>query len=914
MDTFIQYALLGLGIGSLYSLASQGLLLVYRGSGVLNFAQGAIGMAGAFVAWDVQTQAGMPYLPAVVVGVGVSASIGVLAHVLVMRPLRHAAPLARIVATLGILVTLQAIIALRYGTSVTIVASSLPTDPIELFGDVSIGTDRVILLGLAVAFTVALWAMYRFTLFGLATSATAENERAARAVGLSPDLVATCNWALGSGLAGLAAILIAPIVQLQVTTMTTLVLAAMAAALVAGFKSFPIALGAGIVIGVAQTVLQRYVSVPGLAPSVPFLVIIVMLVVTGRSLPLRDFFLQRLPSVGTGRVRPGWVLAGVGVCVVLIAVLPDYWQQSFSVTFGTALILLSIVVLTGYTGQISLAQYVIGGIGAYVAGRLVATQGWPFELALPASVIVTVPIGILIALPALRTRGINLAIVTLGLGTAIELMVFNNGALTGGDAGTPVGSPSLFGLDLDPIVHPARYAVFALAAFVVAALIVANLRRGRSGRRLIAVRTNERAAAALGISVPATKLYGFAVASGIAALGGVVIGFGNQVILYQQFTTITSITDVGWAVIGGIGYVMGPVLGAILAPGAVGTPLGNAIFSGIEEYIPLIGGVLILLIILGNQDGQVSEISKLGRRLRSKRAERDAPPIELPAERRERVPARSLEVRDLTVRFGGVLALDTLSLEVLPGSVVGLIGPNGAGKTTAIDAMTGFVAPSAGTITLDADDISGHSAARRARAGVSRSFQSLELFEDMTVLENLLTASDRRDRASYLRDLVAPHADPLPGEVVAAIREFGLESALNTRVEDLPYGQRRLLAIARAVATRPSILLLDEPAAGLSGVESIELARLVRRLADEWGMGVLLVEHNMDFVMTVCDRLVVLDFGRTIAHGSPEVIRNDPAVVAAYLGVAEDDAAGPSVTGNGHVLLLTASPEREDVR
>lgn len=195
---------------------------------------------------------------------------------------------------------------------------------------------------------------------------------------------------------------------------------------------------------------------------------------------------------------------------------------------------------------------------------------------------------------------------------------------------------------------------------------------------------------------------------------------------------------------------------------------------------------------------------------------------------------------------------------------------------------------------------------------MSRSFQSLELFEDMTVLENLLTASDSRDRASYLADLVAPHADPLPGEVVAAVREFGLESALNTRVEDLPYGQRRLLAIARAVATRPSILLLDEPAAGLSGAEALELAHLVRRLADEWGMGVLLVEHNMDFVMTVCDHIAVLDFGRTIAHGSPEVIRADPAVVAAYLGVAEDDAAA-SPTGNGQALSPTGV-QREDVR
>jgi sulfate-transporting ATPase len=205
--------------------------------------------------------------------------------------------------------------------------------------------------------------------------------------------------------------------------------------------------------------------------------------------------------------------------------------------------------------------------------------------------------------------------------------------------------------------------------------------------------------------------------------------------------------------------------------------------------------------------------------------------------------------------------------------------------------VTGFTKMAGGGLHLDGEDITGWSATRRARNGLGRSFQSLELFEDSTVLDNLRVASDPRDTRSYFQDLVWPVNPPLPGEVMSAIREFGLEEDLDRNVEDLSYGKRRLLAIARAVATQPSVLLLDEPAAGLGDAETAELARLVRRLADDWGMAILLVEHDMTFVMSVCDDLVVLDFGKQIAAGPPAVVRRDPRVISAYLGVDEDEVA-----------------------
>jgi ABC-type branched-subunit amino acid transport system ATPase component/ABC-type branched-subunit amino acid transport system permease subunit len=901
VNEVVRFALLGLGVGALYAFASQGLIVIFRGTGVLNFSLGATGIAGVFLQYELQYEHGHNFWVASFFGILLSVTLGVLTHWVVLRPLqrKRASNLIQLLATLGVLVTVQAGVVIRYGSKPRQVPSMLPVNRVTLYGDVSITVDRLILLAIGSAAAFVLWFVYRSSKFGIETEAVSESERSAAAVGVSPNKIAVLNWGLGSAAACIGGILVVPVMTLQVTAMTSLVLAALAAALVADFKSFPIATLAGYVIGMGQTLIGRFWDQQGAGQSLPFVIIIVMLVVKGRSIPTRDHYLRRLPAIGNGRMSWDWTIFLAGAIVFLMLTKDTKWIDALTVTLCAAIVLLSIVVVTGYAGQLSLAQYAMAGFGAWVAGRLVAVYQIPFLLGLAAGIAAAVPLGMIFALPAVRTRGINLAIVTLGLGTAIELMLFNNGNYTGGIHGTPVGNPSLFGFEISSIRYPARYGIFVLGMALLAVVLVANVRRGRSGRRLIAVRTNERAAASLGINIVAAKLFAFAFASALAALGGILLAFRLTSVSYQSFTNFTSITYAGLSLVGGVGHLLGAFVGAMMATAGFNQEVMESTWSGVGEYVQLISGIAILLVVLYNPDGVAAEWARTHRTLKRTKKFGESYFIKLAdvsekveAGDYQRVDPKQLIVEDLTVRYGSVTAVDHVGFTIEPGTICGLIGPNGAGKTSLIDALTGFTSTAEGRVRVGDVDITSMGATGRVQSGMARSFQSLELFDDTTVFENLSVAADPQNIGAYFRDLVWPVLPKFGPEVVRAIEEFKLDEDLHREVSDLSYGQRRLLAIARSVAMHPSVLLLDEPAAGLSSVESAELARVVRRLADEWGMSILLVEHDMNFVMGVCDKVVVIDFGVKIAEGTPSEVRNDQAVIAAYLGQQTDEDLG----------------------
>ena len=904
MDQFSLFLLLGLGAGGAYALLGLGAVLIYRSSGIVNFAQGAYAAVGAIIYYELQGH--LPTVIVVFAAIAATALAGAVTQLLIMRPLRNASPIARVVATLAILAAILQYGVEQWGQGAPFVTGFLPSGRVTLWGNVAIGEDRIIILACTVALTAALWAVYKFTRFGMATTAVAHSEQSIAALGWSPARLSMANWALGGALAGLAGVLLVPITGLDVNVLSLSVVSALAAALLGGFVSFPYVLVGGLLIGILESETTGYVTAPGWPDVVPFAVLIVVLVIRGKPLPSRSHLADRLPRIGTGRLRLGWTGIGLAIVTVTLLVFTASWAQAVLASATLGLICLSLVVVTGYCGQLSLAQYALAGVGALIAARSNQVWGLPFPVAVIFGAVATIPIGIIVALPAIRARGVSLAVATLGLATIITDLILSNPSYTGGFlTGTVVHSPTLFGWSVDPTVHPLRYIGLVTIIFVAAAIGVANLRRGRIGRSLIAVRDNERAAASLGLGVVSSKLYAFGVGALLAALGGALIAFEHPNVDFTAFPVLSSVTIVLTSVIGGIGFASGAAIGGVNASGGVAEEVINHAFLVTNWFIIISSGVL-LLVLMVQPEGAAYRIgidaSRLGRRLTRKRSAtraakaRAAVARPAPTGERRRVTPRTLEVRDLRVVFGGVVALSGVDLDVGPGEVVGLIGPNGAGKTTFIDAVTGFV-PYTGNVRLGGKPMDQLTAARRARAGLTRSFQSLELFEDLTVLDNLRVATDRRDPMSWLTAPLIPGADPMSDAGAAAARDFRLSEILSQLPEDLSYAQRRLVGIARTVATRPSVLLLDEPAAGLDDWSTAELSRLIRALADEWGMGILLIEHDVKMVLGTCDRVAVLQFGQRIAAGTPAEVRADPAVISAYLG--RDEAAdGEALAGD----------------
>lgn len=911
MKDFIQFAVLGLGAGAGYAILAEGIVLIYRGSGILNLAQGAIAMFCAYVFFHI-TGSGWPIGVAWVVSLACGGALGAAMQLAVMRPLRGRPPLLRTIATLGALITLQSTAVIIWGPTLQLVSPVLPQVHWVVFG-ITVTSDGMILLGVAILMTVLGWWLPRRTNFGRATLALAESERSVAALGWSPDMLATGNWVIGGLMAAVAGILITPYIGgLSTINLTLIVIAGLAAALVGGLYSLPWTLVGALGIGIGLAVVPQYWHAQASGQVVPFLVIVLLLVVRGKSLPTRGQGSESLPGLGSGRVHP-WAAIGVAAAVFALVWLAFGHNatllDAIVISGIGAILVLSLVFILGYSGQLSLAPYGLAGIAALIAGRL-SQDGWAFLTAGAVAVLITLALGSLVAIPALRTRGITLAIVTLGLGLVATEVIFTNPTFNNGITGVKIGSTDIFGFQISEATHPLRYAILVLVLLALLATMVANVRRGRVGRRLIAMRANERAAAALGLNVFELKAYAFAISSGIAAVAGVLMAYTYAAVIFQVFTPLNSIQILAFTVIGGIGYVSGTIPGAILVAGGIGGFIFQVLVGdSLTNWLTLLGGVGVIVNLRVAPDGlaklnadlltsQWNRLKQLGGRTRKPSSEGESLGAGEGEERhsvvlltggREVLP-KTLEVRDLTVRFGGVTAVDGVSFVVQPGTVVGLIGPNGAGKTTVIDAVTGFVRPTSGQVLLSGQDITRWPVHRRVRGGLSRSFQSLELFDDLSVEDNIRAASDPRDRGAYITGLAWSRSTPLPPAASLAVSEFGLEQCLRDRARDLPQGQRRLLAAARAVAVEPSMLLLDEPGAGLGEELTPELVRLVRRLAEERRMAVLLVEHDMSFVMSACDRIVVLDFGRKIAEGTPQEVRTDPAVVASYLG--ETSTAG----------------------
>jgi ABC-type branched-subunit amino acid transport system ATPase component/branched-subunit amino acid ABC-type transport system permease component len=910
---FLQLALTGLAVSASYAMLSQSIVVVYRGTGVPNFAAGAVGMFGGYVFYDLWPGTGVPWPIALIAALLSCAAIGVAMHLVVMRRLRTASTATKVIATLGLMTLLSALADQYFAPygAVRAVPTFLGTGLLHLSGQLSVSSEQLWLVALSVLLTVGLVVLQRRTRFGLATSAVCENEAVAAGMGWSPDFIAAANWAIGGAVSGLAIILLAPIAGMSPTDLTLLVVPALCAALIGRFDSVVLALVGAFVLGIGESEVGLVTSAPGWSEAAPLILIIILLLVRGEGRGDRSEVPQRLASAGSGRVGIAAGVCAVAAAVALL-VLPVGWLGAVTATLLLSIGLLSMVVLTGYAGQLSLAQYGLAGVSAYAVALLSARFGVPIWLAIVLAVVVTVCLGMIVAAPALRSRGVTLAIATLSLVVVIEDLLLtspNAAAWLGYNTIPPL---SIFGLSLNPLQHPRSFGLFILVVFVLASLVVTNLRRGAMGRRLLAIRANPQAAASIGISPTSAKMYAFAVAGGLAAVCGALTEAQFSYPDFSLFSTSSSITLVLQATLGGIGWIAGALTGGLAAAGGVADKALGLVISP-SNWLDVITAGIFLLVIVQSPDGavpmQVQQMRWLAARWKGSIG-RDRPAggaAHLPGWRRRSSSADAftrsvklgriltgrkepvaLEVENLTVIFGSVRAVDGVSLSVRPGEVVGLIGPNGAGKSTFIDAVCGYIQPAAGHVTLGGREIGRLRPARRAKLGLVRAFQHLELFEDMTVGENLLTASERPHWWRGVADLVWPGTAITTEAARLAADAFGLWEFASRTPRTLDHGRRRLLGVARAFAADPAIVLLDEPAAGLDARERREFAGLLRTVASEWRIGVLLVEHDVNLVFGVCDRVVALVNGTVVAEGVPEEVRRNDSVRTAYLGRAAE--------------------------
>ena len=897
-DATLRFALLGAATGALTALVALSIVIVHRVSGVLNFSAGALGAIGAFVCYSLRDERGWPPVAALLAGLGVGTLLGLVTYA-VMALLRESSLLSRLIATLALMSVAGSAMTLIWSNQLSQPEPLLPSRAVTLSGDLRIGQDRLMLIGLALLLAVVLGLVYRRTLFGLATSAVSENRRVAAAARWSPSRIELVNYVIAGFLSALAAILLAPILTLNAAILSLAVLPALAAALVGRFSSFTVTVGAALAIGVLQSEIALFqpdiagylgvsdVSLTGLAQAVPLLIILVVTVLSGRRRPDRGETVARLPLPGTGRVA--WVpVVAVGILGALLIATAETYADAFITTLGMGIIVASVVVVSGYAGQLSLCQLTLAGFGAWTAARSANSFDLGFVPAILIGVAAAVAVGVVVALPAIRTRGVTLAVATLALALVFSALIFQNPSMTGGFEGIVVDNHRIAGVDFDPLAYPQRYAGLLLVALIVVSLLVANLRRGATGRRMIAVRSNERAASALGVGVIGVKLYTFAVGSGIAALGGILLAFRQPNVQFLTFDVFGSILLVEYAVLGGLGWISGAAAGATAAPGGVGSHLLTNVLPDLDNvaaWLAIASGGGVIHLLRQAPDGMGSIVWRATNRLRRpRRPEREGATVPSDSDAPSAPMGLALELEDVTVRFGGITAVDDVSFVASPGQVVGLIGPNGAGKTTLLDVITGFARPSSGRVLLGDTDISSWSPEKRARAGIARSWQALELFDELTVRENLLVAAEARTRRRYVRDLLWPRPSVLSPSAVALVDDLGLRSVLDERPRSLPHGVAKLVGIARAIIATPGIVLLDEPAAGLDHNETRELADVIRRIADRHETTVVVIEHDMNLILNTCDRIVVLDFGRKIGDGVPEEIRNDEAVVRAYLG------------------------------
>ena len=917
----------GVVAGLVYGLLAMGIVLVHRATRVINFAVGNLGMVGAGLFVLMTVQYGVPYWLALATGLLVGTLYGVVVEVAIVRRLARAPRVIVLVATIGIAQLSLAILGAYPDIDVRGARFPLAVGSVHRILDVRITGAQLMILVVVPAVAAALgWFLTRTTL-GRTVKASASNGDLARLSGISPKLVSSFAWGVAGFLATVSLTLVAgqagSVNGLDTLGPSTLV-RALAAAVIAGMTSFTRAVAAGVAIGLVQGLVQfNWIDQPGLTDFLLFLGVLVAVYLQTRSGSGDAGSFSFTPKARPipERLRGLWWVrqidrAGLLVLAAVAAVVPLVIEQPsrhllYTVIVGFAICGLSVTLLTGWAGQLSLGQMAFAGMGALVTAGLqrglTMNVGWhdtriinarleplPFGPSVAVGVLGTAAVAALIGAGALRVRGLLLAMSTFAFAIACSQYIFRRPFFSGGTSGpVRIRRSDLFGIDL---ASQRSFYYFGLGALVLCCMLVGRLRRTGVGRTTIAVRDNADTAAAYTVSPARVKLRAFALSGAVAAVGGIVLSGAIQSIPNDQFFTVgDSLQVVAIAVIGGLGSVSGPVMGALWV---VGLPA----FFPDNDLVPLLTSSLGLLVLLLYFPGGLIQVAYSARDALLTRADKRLGPIAPKASRA--LPTRvrgdhpplepdqpALEARDIRVRFGGVVAVDGVSITVAADEIVGLIGTNGAGKSTFMNAIGGFV-PSEGRVIVAGHDVTGASPSARAARGLGRTFQAATLFPELTVREAVTVALEARGRTGLLaaalalpRSVRAERAKKAEaGELVDFL---GLGRYADSFISELSTGTRRIVELAGLLALDARVLCLDEPTAGVAQRETEAFGPLLLEIRRELGACMLVIEHDMPLIMGISDRVHCLELGRVIASGEPREVRRDPAVIASYLGTDE---------------------------